>query len=932
MSSISFANPLLFLIAIPLALLILIPFFLAVRKENRNFHNVFSCILHLLIVVCVTFSAVGTTMTTVVTETNVYVVADLSYSTHGKLEEIDGYIEKLKKNLPLNTKLGVVCFGGTDAQVVHTRLGERVESVRGAVAGVDSLRLDSEGNAIGCSSTDIASALEYTGRIFKNGVIKRIVLITDAKHSGDEGELKRTVDALHTAKVYVDALYLDCNLPADAEEVQISGVELSCEVYQGQESRADIFLQSGVETRATVQLLRGDELVYSENNVVIGKGMGSISLPLKTDTVGEYGYTVRLSDVQKDSNPYNNEYRFAQAVADSPRTLFITSDTEDVRLATSDLGVPAEDVYFVEPNKEEFGKTEVPYTLEALCKYDRIVLSNVNAVDIKNFVAFVDALDTTVSVLGKSLLGIGNLHLESVLQSTAGDAENNGLEAKAKAKLANMLPVRYGDPATEGKTYVLAFDISNSMERGDKLELAVAAANTLIDSFKDEDKVAIVGFHGDAGTVHALTSAANRTALKGALQEVLANEGSQHGTVISGGLLGAKALLSSEIGTGRQIQVCLLTDAENASDDWGELENAVAALHESGVITSALGISPLSTHGDRLKGIVNAYKQKYGPELYQLVTDPNELKDLWGAVTGTALETYQSGLTVAKINQKYDGVLEGISSVSAIRGYVVSRARTDATKVLTANYTPRSDGDREPFEIPVYAYRKCGEGKAAAFMTSLSGAKYYWNRMTADDGETTVYTKFLGNVLKEIVPAERVAAPFVTRVMVQGGKVSVEVSPAQPKTEAKVGLTLVRPDGEREDLGLLSLTSNVYAYDFIMPTVGEYKVEITYTYGDSYTVSRASYLSYLPEYDSFAAFDASPLYKMLGAKGTVSEDGELTIVNDEDEVGIRIFDFTVPLLIAAVSLFAIDVLVRKVKWADIKSLFCNIKKREGKRR
>ncbi len=930
MSSINFANPWLLLLALPLALLILVPFFIAIRKDNRNVHNVLSCILHLLIVVCVSFSAAGSTMKTVVTETDVYVVADLSYSTHKNLDTVDRYITKLEKNLPQGAKLGVVCFGGSDAQVVHTRLGEKVKSVKGAVDKVNAAQLDKNGNAVGCSATDIVSALEYTGKIFKSDVVKRIVLITDAKQSSEEdGSLKRAVDALHTAKVYVDAIYLDSNLAANSEEVQISSVELSYEVYEGQESSAEIFLQSGVETRANLRLMRDGELVYTENNVVISKGISSRSLSLKTDVSGEYAYTVTIEGVQKDGNPYNNEYTFLQRVASSPRKLFITSDTEDEVIAKTDLGVAEEDVYFIEQGKSEVEKTEVPYTLEQLCEYDEIILSNVNIADIKNFVSFVYNLDAAVSVLGKSLLGVGNLHLESVGQ--VGSSSNDSLEMEAKTKLANMLPVRYGDPAMSARTYVLAFDLSQSMIMNDRVELAVAAAGTLIDSFRSKDRVAIVGFHGDASTVHALTSGENKAELKAALQEVVDNEDLHHGTVISGGLLGAKELLGGEIGTGKQLQVCLITDAANAASDWTKLKTEVDALYQAGVTTSALGIAPDGYNGEQLQNLLNEYKTKNGPELYQLVEDYNSLNNLSGMVTGTAVDTYQSGLTVAKIHQKYDEVLEGISGVSAIRGYVVGAEKTDATTVLKASYAPKDDEERAPFDIPVYAYRKCGDGKTAALMTSFSGAKYYWNKMTADDGESTVYGKFVENVLKVNVPKERVSAPFVTNVRRQGGKVSVEVRPAQPKMDASLSLAILLPDGSRSDLGQLTLESNVYSYTFTTSSVGEYTIELTYSYVGSYTVSTSTYLSYLPEYDSFTTFDASPLYKMLGSNGTVSEDGNLDIVNDEDEVGIRIFDFTLPLLIAAVSLFAIDVLVRKVKWADVKGLFFKVKKKEGKK-
>ena len=84
-------------------------------------------------------------------------------------------------------------------------------------------------------------------------------------------------------------------------------------------------------------------------------------------------------------------------------------------------------------------------------------------------------------------------------------------------------------------------------------------------------------------------------------------------------------------------------------------------------------------------------------------------------------------------------------------------------------------------------------------------------------------------------------------------------------------------------------------------------------------------MSYLPEYDSFAVYDASGLHHAVGAEGTVSEDGNITIENDPNEVSSRTVTLTVPLLAICVALFAVDIIVRKLKWADIKSLFKKVK-------
>ena len=68
------------------------------------------------------------------------------------------------------------------------------------------------------------------------------------------------------------------------------------------------------------------------------------------------------------------------------------------------------------------------------------------------------------------------------------------------------------------------------------------------------------------------------------------------------------------------------------------------------------------------------------------------------------------------------------------------------------------------------------------------------------------------------------------------------------------------------------------------------------------------------------------LHKAIGANGKVSENGKLTIVNDDKEVGLYNLSLNLPLLSACVALYAVDIAVRKLKWEDIRSFFKRGKK------
>ena len=76
MKNVSFDNPYLLLLAIPILLLIIIPFIIAIRKENRSKSTVASFIIHLIIVCLVTLAAAGTMITTILTETRILDLED----------------------------------------------------------------------------------------------------------------------------------------------------------------------------------------------------------------------------------------------------------------------------------------------------------------------------------------------------------------------------------------------------------------------------------------------------------------------------------------------------------------------------------------------------------------------------------------------------------------------------------------------------------------------------------------------------------------------------------------------------------------------------------------------------------------------------------------------------------------------------------------
>ena len=303
MNSISFANVYLLFLVIPLVALVTVPFALAVRSDNRNGHNIASLVLHLVMAALIAFAAAGTSIVTVITQTEVIVVADVSYSANKNLDTVDGYINELRKNLPRNSKMGIICFG-KDYKMI-TELGGEIKSVK--ESGVDD------------TETNIGSALTYAGSLFGEDVIKRLVLISDGRQSDlrDSNSLKRISDELSNKGVRIDAMYLDDNLTESNREIQVSRAEFTKTAFLNKAERAVAYIDSSYAVNNVRITLYSDGEPLESRVESLSFGSNAISFNLPTSEEGSFNYEIRVEGLEEneDGCSFNNAYSFTQKVS-----------------------------------------------------------------------------------------------------------------------------------------------------------------------------------------------------------------------------------------------------------------------------------------------------------------------------------------------------------------------------------------------------------------------------------------------------------------------------------------------------------------------------------------------------------------------------------------------------------------------------------------
>lgn len=898
MTNISFANPYLLILLLPMLALVLVPYFIAIRKQNKSAASTVALALHIAIVLLVILAVSGTSAVTVITETELYVVADVSYSTHDRLDLIDDYIARIKSELPANSEMGVITFGKNYR--LHTPLGEQITSVKN--------------NKVNGSATDIASALGYAESLFSDAAIKRIVLITDGM-STDPDEAKqliRAVEELKSRDVYVDAVYVDTALTDSDREVQLSSVDFLPSVYNGRSSEVSVLVESSYEADVILTLQRDGE-PYLEKAARLTPGFSIISFELYTDEAGSYDYTVSVH-TNTDSSSYNNSISFTQTVSDSLNILLVTSSSSDTQYVEKMYANNAVIDTFVKPKDPTPSISDpnpkpvvfnVPCTVEDLCKYDEIIISDVDVRSINNCDNFIKSLDTVVSLYGKSLITAGNTHIQN--------KDDQILDT-----LGDMLPVKFNDSGSDSKLYMLLIDSSRSMEfrNMDYFVMAKRSAEYILGLLDENDYFAIYNFAGEVYPLVAPQTASEKN-IESALKKVNALEVSQS-TMIGSALKAARELMTPLNFTEKQIM--LISDGMTYA---GAESSVVDPVQEAELLlANNITVSTLNTGNeeklgvDTLRSIAGA-----GGGGYYFCPNSSKLEDIvLGEVADDVNQSEILAKTRVNILNPLDKTVQGITSVPDVYGYIFAGAKASAQTVLGVDCV--KPGGRT-VSAPLYAYWSYGEGRVATLTTKLGGE---WVKDWGDNGGGA----FLSNIASTNLPEVKIDYPYTVSIDYDGTNSHVEIIPASPNPDAVAKVTVILPDGS-EINEKLSFNSYRYLYKFETNLPGKYTVKVSYNLNTkSYDSETVYTVPYSPEYDSFASSSPAPLYAFIRNNGNVFEDGNITLEVDESKIATYILRFEVPFLAAAAALYIVDTVIRKLKWADIRSLFAK-KRKENER-
>ncbi|MCM1306620.1 MAG: VWA domain-containing protein [Bacteroides sp.] len=891
MSNINFDNPLLLCIIIPLLALVSVPFFIAVRKDNANLHNVLSLVLHVIACACFTLAISGMSYEKVVTKTQVYVLADISYSAEHNLDDVQNSVDKIAQKLPRNSQIGVICFGRNYIKL--SDLGEPVPDIKSA-------------SQVDRTATDISSALRYAGTLFDDGVIKRIVVVTDGAETVSSNNLIKVVSALGDKGVRVDAVFIDDNLADDISEIQLDAADATPSTYLGKEEDAEVLVRVNCGLNpdgSQIERVDGYVSLFLDGELLVKKtatlynGLNTINLPLSTDEAGVFEYEVKVEPVDSsaDTSPHNNVYKFTQRVTDERKVLFIGGNNADLEAGRTIYGVEDAD-YISDPSK-------VPLGVEDMCEYDEIALCNFDVRTLSASDMFVTSLATLVDDYGKTLTTYGN----TFIQEDDPDDKNSPLK-----KLADLLPVRIGNYDQDKRLIAIVLDVSLSMNFTSRLAVAKNAAIEIIKSLSATDTVMVVGF---SGVVKEFMPPTALTATKVIIETINATE-VENGTNLSAALKHTYDLMPRRY---HDRQVIIISDGLDPSADRANAKAKAAEMSADNIAVSALGIYPEEADSDFLSDLVYNASAKAGV-FYKSITHESQAQGIISEITAEKKQIETVGDFEVTITRPDDEAADGVTDIDNVGGFWYNQAKGTAKTVLTAKYFRDKVTS---FDVPIYAYwNGGGKGKVVSFLSDISSD---WTADWTVGGGA----KFLSNIPSATLPDERINTPFILQTEGSGNSTTLRVYASESLSSGGTFNALLRtPDGLVYEK-TLAYDSDGYVATFTTDAPGSYKVHLEYDFNSLHYESDAEFaVSYYAEYDAFKTYGKSQLYRLLSENGSILELDEVSeLDNSGASYTVYTFSFKLPLMIICLILLVIDIIIRQIKWQDLKSFFEGLKRR-----
>ena len=737
---------------------------------------------------------------------------------------------------------------------------------------------DKSGTKPGAGS-DLQSALQLGYGVFPPGYLKRAVLLTDGVET--DGDI--LAEANRAASFGVKLFTVPYRRPTPGE-VALRSMRMPEKVEIGEsfEIIADIY--SSRATKARARLYQGETLngLDGVRDLELKPGANEVKFKSVVRVGGEVTYALKIDKIEHDKFAENNSYSGTLDVPGRPAVLYIEGQPQRASYLTSALSAQQFDVDVRSP-------TAFPGSLKEIERYDFVVLSDVPKEKVS--LSSQDLIEKYVRDLGGGFV-------------MAGGEAGFGLGGWAHTTIERILPVRMDVQRRKEMPSVamaLVIDRSGSMT-GLPIEMAKAACKATVGTLQGDDMIEVIAFDSQATRYVKMQPARYRTRIQNEILRIQPGGG----TEIFPGL--DMAYQDISVVQARKKHVILLTDGRAPTEGIKDLTQAMIA--ESITVTT-VGLGD-GADADLLRMIADT-----GGGRYHHVPDPNSLPKIFTRETEMISRQAAVEEWFPVIQTSPADFLKGIAVNSAplLHGYVATQMKAHPAQQILA-----SDQDE-----PILARWRVGLGWTLAW---TSDVKNLW---AVDWLRWSGYSKFWGQLVREHMRKKH-RRELDMKTEIDGGRVRAVVDAFtiderfDNDIESKFTVIGPAPSGERREVKMRQTAPGRYEADFQLDKYGSFLLRAEHMRemptGDMKQVGVSfGQVSnpYPREYASFEP-DVERLQRAAAAGGGKLDPEPKVLFDPGDEKIIYYEQLWKNFILAAIVVFLLDLLVRRVRLFDRKFL------------
>ena len=890
--SITFSKPWLLLLLVPAALLTLIPYFRLNKRYRCTRNRIVSMALHVIIMVLAVSLLAGLAIDYDLPndKNEVILLVDASFSEEALTEEKNQFIKAVVDSNNSAFKLGIVTFGYD--QVYAAELTKDMSTVYSSYL---------QAPLPDVTATDVESALNYAATLFEYPETARIVLISDVLET--DGSVVKTIKSVAAKGIKVDTVYMSDDSRDD--EVQLIGMERPEErIEVGSPFSVKLSLQSNYQGTATITPYDND-VAGIPFELVLKEGVQDVYVPFEFTLPGLHRMSFEIEaggDTLAENNVFHS-YIYLEIFDD---ILVIESNHNEsealCRMLKDELNATVMNI----------GSVAATLTsVDDLRRYDEIVLVNVSNGDMPE--DFVELLHTYVHDFGGGLFTICGNAPDNNPSDEEWTANAYTREDMYGTLYQDMLPVEainYTPPTA----VMIIIDRSGSMttdtngnllpESENKLLFAKNGATECLELLSERDYVGIMSF-ADSFTEHIeLTPRTQRDKILAAIEHIDGEGGG--GTNFSPALERAGKALAAMTDVENK-HIIFISDGEPSAGDAERYKFWLQENAKNGITTSFIGVRCTNSAKNTMKVLLTQYAGMSEDNFHDVVDLNSASSTIKRDFEVNKIMDVNYETFTPKINDVNSPIVEGVlqENMPSLDGFYGLKAKEDAEVILSGRFTP------------IYAQWSYGLGRVGTFACDLNGT---WSSSFIDTPEGNA---IVNNIIASLFPLEDLK-PKEIEVEHEGGNYFTKLNIFTDLAEGQyIEVTVTSPATEGGESNVQILTAgaedNYSRLSFTVKTPGIHQIITSKRAEDGSLLAETviyKALSYSQEYNVFTDKDAA---KALSEQ--LATDGRGVIIDEpyqvyENAAKFRHVDIDprIPMMIALLILFLLDIAVRKFKW------------------